>query len=139
MDLLCKTLFAIFSTAISVTDIKTGVIPRLAFIVAFLIFALIKILFIDNFSILYSVSGLFLGLIIFLFAYFLSGKNLGLADVWYSALIGFLLGPLWWHVAIGLACIIGIAFIIGTNKKRIPFIPLMATGAISASVGKGWF
>jgi prepilin signal peptidase PulO-like enzyme (type II secretory pathway) len=63
-------------------------------------------------------------------AYFLSGKKLGLADVWYSALIGFVHGLWRWYFAIGIACIIGVVFILISRRRKIPFIPFMAIGSI---------
>jgi len=65
-----------------------------------------------------------------------SKKKLGLADAWYSGIIGFVLGPLWWHAAVSVACVLGILYILFSKKPKIPFIPLMAIGGIAVNIIK---
>ena len=133
-EFLGKLLFAIFSIFIAKADIKTGAVPRLAFVFAFLFFFAFK-LFLPGWNPLWeSITGMLLGLLIFSIVFFVSKKKLGLADVWYSALIGMLLGPWWWYAAIGIACFTGVIYIIFFKKRRIPFIPFMAVGSITASI-----
>ena len=127
-----KTLFAIFSISIALADYKKGEIRRFIFVIAIPIFFVSNILLNDHSSIQDSLIGLLLGLGIFLITFFVSRKRLGLADVWYSALIGLVLGPWWWYAAIGIACIVGVVFMLVSRRKKVPFIPFMAFGAIAA-------
>jgi prepilin signal peptidase PulO-like enzyme (type II secretory pathway) len=133
-ELLCAMLFAIFSLFIAALDIKTGAVPRLAFLFAFPFFFALGTLLAGWNHLWSSVTGLLLGLIIFLLAFVIARGKLGLADVWYSALIGMMLGPWWWYAAIGLGCFTGIIYMIGSKKRQIPFIPFMAAGSITVSI-----
>jgi len=135
--LLVIFLFGTFSLFIAIADIKTGMVPRMAFIVAFPVFIILKSLLTINKSLPASFGGVLLGLAIFLLAYYFSGKKLGLADVWYSALIGLVLGPLWWYAAIGLACILALIYIPFSKRHQIPFIPLMALGSVAVGLFQG--
>jgi leader peptidase (prepilin peptidase)/N-methyltransferase len=132
--LLYKSLFAIFSLFIACGDIKTGEVPRLAFVFAFPVFLALKTLSLGWDHLLGSAIGILVGLIIFLLAFVIIKRKLGLADVWYSALTGMILGPLWWHAAIGISCFAGIIYILVLKKSRIPFIPFMALGSITVSI-----
>ncbi|MCL2243636.1 MAG: hypothetical protein FWC03_04120 [Treponema sp.] len=140
----CKLLFTSFSIAIAVSDLKTGMVPRIFFIAALPIFLLIIILQADSpgaqaLALWANFAGAFFGLFIFTIAFFISGRRLGLADIWYSGLIGLLLGPLWWFPAIGIACLAGIIWIVVSKKERIPFIPCMAMGSAAIIILQGWF
>ena len=132
------SLFAIFSVLVSAADIKTGMVPRAAFAAAFPLFLALKTLLAINKSPIEGIGGAVLGLFVFLLARYLSGGKLGLADVWYSALIGLVLGPLWWHAAIGLACVLGALYILVSKRQQIPFTPLMAIGSITAGFVQGF-
>ena len=132
-----KVFFALFSISIAGADFKTGAVPRLIFIFAFPFFIMLKALLKEGNQFLENIFAALAGLTVFLLAYFLSGKRLGLADVWYSALIGLVLGLSWWYAAIGLACVTGIASILSANKREIPFIPCMAFGSIAVSIIEG--
>jgi len=132
-----KALFITFSAAIAAADIKTGKVPRIAFILAFPVFIILTILSDEQLPLWKPIAGGLTGLIIFLLAYFISGKKLGLADVWYSALIGIVLGPWLWYAAIGSACAAGIIYILIFKKRKIPFIPFMAIGSIVMCFVKG--
>jgi len=136
-DLLWKSLFTLFSAAIAAADIKTGKVPRAVFIFAFPVFFVLKLLLKEQLPAWEPIAGAMIGLLIFLLAFFISGRKLGLADVWYSALIGLILGPLWWYAAIGSACIAGIIYILISKQFRIPFIPLMAFGSIIIIIVQG--
>ena len=125
-----KVLFAVFSIIIAAADIKTGKVPRLAFVIAFPLFLGLALLQNELHLPQGALAGALLGLLVFLLAYFVSGKKLGLADVWYSALIGLVLGPWWWYAAMGCACVCGIVYILVSKKRKIPFIPLMAFGSL---------
>ena len=131
---LFKVLFAIFSLIITAADKKTGEVPRVAFVIAFPFFFVFKALLHESFPPLESIIGMLIGLVVFLIAFFISGRKLGLADVWYSALTGLTLGPWWWYAATGSACIAGIIYILVSKQRRIPFIPLMALGNIVMSI-----
>ena len=132
-----KILFAIFSIAVSARDIKTETVPRIIFMAAFPVFFLLINLFAPGFNLITAVAGLFTGLFIFLLVYIVTDKKLGLADVWYSALIGMVLGARLWYMAIGCACAAGIVLILISKRKKIPFIPCMAIGSILIFFTKG--
>jgi len=131
---LLKLLFAIFSAVIALSDIKTGEVPRIAFAAAFPFFFILKFLLNEHIPVWEPIAGGLAGLLVFLCAYFISGRKLGLADVWYSALIGLVFGPWLWYAAIGGACIAGLIYILISRQRRIPFIPLMALGSVAISI-----
>jgi len=131
--------FVIFSFVISLLDIKTGVMPRIIFIVAFFLFFTLNILRVEHYPLIVSIAGALLGLFVFSTAFFISKKMLGLADIWYSGLIGLVLGPLLWYTAIGIACLTGITYVLIFKKRRIPFIPFMAAGSVAMSIVQGLF
>jgi prepilin signal peptidase PulO-like enzyme (type II secretory pathway) len=129
-----KLLFSIFSFAIALSDFRTGMVPRIAFVLAFPVFFVLCLLSEDPHPPGVLAVGALFGFFVFLAAYFVSGKKLGLADVWYSALIGLILGPWWWYAAVFCACIAGIIYMLAFKKHKIPFIPLMALGSVVASI-----
>jgi Flp pilus assembly protein protease CpaA len=132
-EFVVKILFSIFSFAVAASDVKTGAVPRIAFAVAFPAFFVLCLLSGNPHSVLAMTTGAFLGLGVFLLAFAISGKRLGLADVWYAALAGLVLGPLWWYAAMFCACIAGIVFILVSGRRKIPFLPLMAFGSAAAN------
>ena len=129
-----KILFVLFSFLIAFKDIKTGVVPRVAFLLAFPLFFVLCLTQADPRSPVALATSALLGLSVFILAFFISGRKLGLADVWYSALVGLVLGPWRWYAAVGCACVAGIIFILVSKRRRIPFIPLMALGSIAAII-----
>ena len=135
-EVLYRALFAIFSIMIAAADIRAGEVPRTAFYIAFPGF-LAAAMTGKYFSPLESAAGLLAGLLVFLAAFFISGRKLGLADVWYSALIGMVLGPRRWWAAVGLACVGGLICLLVSGRRRIPFIPLLAFGSI-VMIFIGW-
>jgi len=137
IKIILKILFIIFSAAISAADIKTGKVPRIAFILAFPVFFALTLLADDQLPLWKPFAGCLTGLIVFLLVYFISGKKLGLADVWYSSLVGLILGPWWWYAAMGSACAAGIIYILILKQRRIPFIPFMALGSVVIGFVKG--
>ena len=130
------TLFCVFSTAISIADIRKGEVPRAAFAAAFPVFFAIRVGW-GAFPLREAAAGLLAGLVVFLLARIISGGKLGLADVWYSALIGLVLGPWRWYGAAIVACAGGLVLFIAIGKRRIPFIPLMAAGSIAMIIIQG--
>jgi len=133
-EILIKLLFSIFSFAIALSDIKTGMVPRIAFVFTFPVFFVLCLLSEVPHPPEVLAAGALLGLFVFLTAYLVSGKKLGLADVWHSALIGLVLGPWLWYATVFLACIAGISYMIAFKKRKIQFIPLMAIGSVAASI-----
>ena len=133
-EVLRIALFSLFSVFISAMDIKNGEIPRVAFAIAFPFFFTFNLLISNQNWLRESMFGLVLGLITFLLAFIISKGKLGLADVWYSALIGMVSGLWRWYVTIALSCFAGILFIVATKKRKIPFIPFMALGNITAEI-----
>jgi leader peptidase (prepilin peptidase)/N-methyltransferase len=128
--MLIKIVFFFFSLIISAADIKKGEVPRMIFIIAFVFLLTFIAVMQGRIQLIESIIGFSTGLFIFLLVYFFSGKRLGLADVWYSAIIGLILGPFWWYGAICLACISGVLFCLITKQRQIPFIPFMALGSM---------
>ncbi|GHV12911.1 hypothetical protein FACS189491_06860 [Spirochaetia bacterium] len=120
--------YALFSVYISFLDIKTGHVPRLPLWGALALALLFKTVMGAG---LMPVTGGLFGLGVFLLAYRVSKKKLGLADVWYAALIGIVFEPLLLCASLGVSCVIAIAFILLSKKKSIPFIPFMAAGSFS--------
>jgi prepilin signal peptidase PulO-like enzyme (type II secretory pathway) len=123
-------LFILISVYLSILDIRQGTISRLflwSIILAVLIY---KITLGGITAIVNPISGLFLGIGVFLLVFFISGKKLGLADVWYAGLVGMVLGPLWWYPAIFLSCMFGLFGMLLLRLRSIPFIPFMAAGSI---------
>ena len=135
--LLWKIIFVIFSAAIAAADIKTGRVPRLAFVFAFPLFFVLKLLLDEHLPAWEPIVGGLTGFTIFLLVFFISGKKLGFADVWYSGLIGIVLGPWLWYAAIGSACIAGLIYFFISKQLRIPFIPFMALGSIIVCLALG--
>ena len=138
-ELVVKILFSIFSFAIAVSDIKTGAVPRIAFVFAFPVFFVLCLLSGNPQSAFVMLIGALLGLSVFLLTYIISGKKLGLADVWYASLTGLMLGPWLWYAAMFCACIAGIVYILVSGRRKIPFIPLMALASAAASIFQIFF
>jgi len=134
LEFLNAALFAAFSLFIAYSDLKTGAVPRLAFAFAFPFFFALKTWLGGWNHLCESTTGLLIGLAVFLFAFIILKRKLGLADVWYSALIGMILGPWWWYAAIGIACFTGIIYMIVSKQRKIPFIPFMAIGSVAISI-----
>jgi hypothetical protein len=128
--------FAVFSLAIAGADIKTGAVPRVAFIAAFPVFCTLRALRGDLSG---ALAGAAIGLGVFALARLITGGRLGLADVWYAGLIGVVAGPLWWYPAILVACVGGIVWILITRQRSIPFIPCMALGGLAVCVVQGCY
>lgn len=80
-----------------------------------------------------SFGGAALGILLFLLAYYISKKRLGLADVWFSGFIGAFLGIIKWYAAVSIACILALLFFICSRNKQktLPFIPFLSIGACS--------
>ena len=119
-------------------DIKKGEVPRVVFIVAFLFLIFLKMMVYEGIPSLESFIGFLEGLSVFLLAFVVSGRKLGLADVWYSALSGAVLGPWWWYAATCTACVAGTIYIIAVKRREIPFIPFMVLGSTAMSIIQGW-
>ena len=130
-------LFFIFSTVIALADIRKGEVPRLAFAAAFPLFFALRVGW-GSFPLREAAVGIFAGLLVFLLARIVSGGKLGLADVWYSALIGMVLGLRIWYGAVGLACVGALVLLLVSGRRRIPFIPLMAAGSMAMFITLGW-
>ena len=137
-EVLSISLFSVFSVGIALADLQKGEVPRAAFVAAFPVFFVLRVGW-GSFPLGEAAAGLFAGLVVFLLARSISGGKLGLADVWYSALIGMVLGPRLWYGAAGLACVGGMALLLVSGRQRIPFIPLLAAGSIAMLISNGWW
>ena len=131
--MLVKITFTVFSITIAMADIKTGAVPRIAFCFAFPFFIMLIALSQQE-RLPESIMGLLIGLSVFLLVYNISAGRLGLADVWYSALVGLVMGIWRWYASIGIACVIGILYILTVKQRKIPFIPFMALGSVVMNV-----
>ena len=77
------------------------------------------------------------GLILFLIAYFLSRKSIGLGDVKLAAVLGWYLGLalIWWDLVVGLF-LAGLYSVVQLVRKKlnlkdsIPLVPFLAAGTI---------
>ena len=134
---LFKAVFALFSVMIALSDVRKGEVPRVAFVIAFPVFLALRVTW-GRFPLLESAAGFLSRLAVFLLARIISGGKLGLADVWYSALIGLVLGPSLWRAAAGIACTGSMVALLVSGRRRIPFIPLMAFGSIAMIIFGGW-
>ena len=138
LETLISLFFVIFSCLVAFMDIRTQSVPRAVFVLALPVLLSLKLLLRSQFALFQSLSGLFAGLLIFLLAFFLSGKKLGLADVWYSSLSGLVLGLRFWYAAVCVACAAAVIYILLFKKRRIPFIPFLAFGSISMLIFQGF-
>ncbi|MDR1804394.1 MAG: prepilin peptidase [Treponema sp.] len=130
-------LFYAFSMVIALADIEEEEVPRVVFAAAFPVFFALRVGW-GLFPVQEAAAGLLVGLGFFLLARLVSRGKLGLADVWYSALIGMVLGPRRWYGAICLACAGALILLLASGKRRVPFIPFMAAGSIAISILQGW-
>jgi prepilin signal peptidase PulO-like enzyme (type II secretory pathway) len=130
--------FLIFSCLAAFWDIRTQSVPRAVFALALPVFLFLKFLPRFQFAFWESLLGLLAGLFVFLLAFFLSGKKLGLADVWYAGLSGLVLGLKNWYAATGVACAVAVIYILVFRRRRIPFIPFLVLGSVSIQLLKGW-
>ncbi|MBV5330338.1 MAG: prepilin peptidase [Chlorobium sp.] len=123
-------LFIIYSVVLSFLDLRRGVIPRPLQMWGALLFLFLQF-FLDRGTFFHSaLAGAVLGLLIFTLVALIARKKLGIADVWYAAGIGIVLGPFRWYGAVFCACGLALATFFITRQKRLPFIPFMAAGAI---------
>jgi hypothetical protein len=122
--------FILFSIVISVRDAFVGVVSRPCLWGA--IFGALLIQWVINAGPpATALAGGLVGLAVFSLAFFVSGRRLGLADLWYAALMGIVFGPLWWHIAIGFACVYALLFFLLTRRRSLPFIPFMSVGGFT--------
>jgi prepilin signal peptidase PulO-like enzyme (type II secretory pathway) len=136
--LMAALVFIIFSFFLSFKDIMTGRVSR------FLLWGAISCSFLLQYGIggrnilFNAVSGCILGLGVFFLVFLVSGKRLGLADVWYAGLAGSVLGPVWWYPAMGLACVLAVVYMLASRRRSVPFIPFMAAGSVCI-IPAAWF
>ncbi len=128
--LISSILFFSFSFYFSLIDYQKGSVPRFQLFVA-IILMVISIFFTGGMGrSIMSIYGCILGCMLFLLVRFVSGKKLGLADVWFSSLIGVFLGPIWWYLAVTFACLLTFCFCWFWQKRKVPFIPFLSMGAL---------
>ena len=113
----------------SYQDILYGEIKRLHLYAVIIVALCVK----APFAAWESFGGAVLGMLLFLLAYYISRKQLGLADVWFSGFIGAFCGIIKWYAAVTVACILALLFFIYSRNKRktFPFIPFLSIGACS--------
>ena len=127
--MLSYSIFILICVYFSYQDIAYGEIKRIYLYAVIAVTLCVK----APFAAWESFGGAVLGMLLFLFAYYISKKRLGLADVWFSGFIGAFLGIVKWYAAVSIACILALLFFIcGRNKqKTLPFIPFLSIGACS--------
>ena len=116
----------------SYQDIVYGEIKRLYLYTAIIIALCIK----GPVTAWESFGGAVLGILLFLLAYYISKKQLGLADIWFSGFTGAFLGIVKWYAAISIGCIVALIFFMcNKNKgKALPFIPFLSVGACATEL-----
>jgi Flp pilus assembly protein protease CpaA len=127
--------FLLFSLIATIQDLQSGQVSRVLLWGGIAVMLLIQA-FQAWTLFLPALGGTALGLGMFLLVWFLSGKKLGLADVWYAGLLGAALGPLWLYPAIGAACLFAFACFLISRNKSIPFIPSMALAGLATFIAK---
>lgn len=126
---LLAVLYLLFSLYLSLRDIRYGKVSRALLWLALLTALVVRVLVRGMVALPVAAAGGALGIGFFLLVFFCSRKKLGLADVWYSGLIGVVLGPLWWFGGIILGCMLALGYCGIRRRRAIPFIPFMAAGS----------
>jgi len=70
-----KILFALFSFAITVADIKSGMVPRIAFMIAFPFFFTILMLQAEHLPLFVVFAGILIGLLVFILIFYRSERG----------------------------------------------------------------
>lgn len=126
------SIYLVFSALFAVQDIRTGGVPRAALWLSIAASLLAQYFLFDKIKIFTALAGCGTGLFVFTLAYYCSKKQLGLADVWYAALIGSVFGPLPWFAVIALSCVSALTFMLIRKERRVPYIPFMAASSALA-------
>jgi prepilin signal peptidase PulO-like enzyme (type II secretory pathway) len=132
-----RGIYIFFSIYLAFLDARTGYLPRLLLWGAIAASCLGQFFLGGKMAGINAILGCALGLLIFSLAFFISGKKLGLADVWYAGLLGSVLGPVWWYPAVFAACLAALLFAVTRRRRSVRFIPFMAGGGILALL-IGW-
>lgn len=132
-----------FMTVLAMIDYEKCIVPNKLLAVMFVIRAGLLIIEIIEYPVywkemlLSAGGGLLMGLILFLLAYFLSRKSIGLGDVKLAAVLGWYLGMalIWWDLVAGLVLaalysVVQLARRKLNMKDSIPLVPFLATGTI---------
>ena len=116
----------------SYQDIVYGEIKRIYLYTAIIIALCVK----APAAVWESFAGAGLGILLFLLAYYISKKQLGLADIWFSGFVGAFLGIIKWYAAMSIACMLALIFFICNRNKRkiLPFIPFLSVGACTTEL-----
>ena len=125
--MLFYSIFVLVCIYFSYQDILYGEIKRLHLYAVIIVALCVK----APFAAWESFGGAVLGMLLFLLAYYISRKQLGLADVWFSGFIGAALGIIQWYVAVSIGCIAAFLFFLCSRGKwkSLPFIPFLSVGA----------
>lgn len=144
--------FIAVSIPLAVSDIKTRTVSRNASIIALLLMTMPSVLLPDLMGTVASVAVIAAAVLVFEAVRLITGKKLGLADVFYSGTMAAFLGGQKWLAACGMACVSGALFLLlrhamqkksaGTDSETlpagmnqpIPFIPFLACSSVLVEI-----
>lgn len=132
-----------FMLVLAVIDHEKSIVPNKLLVAMLVIRAVLLVIEVAVYPVYWkekmisAVGGMLVGLILFLLAYVLSRKSIGLGDVKLAAVLGWYLGLslIWWDLVAGLL-LAGIYSVVQLARKKlsmkdsIPLVPFLATGTI---------
>ena len=132
-----------FMLVLAVIDHEKSIVPNKLLVAMLVIRAVILVIEVSVYPVYWkekmisAVGGMLVGLILFLLAYVLSRKSIGLGDVKLAAVLGWYLGLslIWWDLVAGLL-LAGIYSVVQLARKKlsmkdsIPMVPFLAAGTI---------
>ena len=132
-----------FMLVLAVIDHEKSIVPNKLLVVMLVIRAVLLVIEVAVYPVYWkekmisAVGGMLVGLILFLLAYVLSRKSIGLGDVKLAAVLGWYLGLslIWWDLVAGLL-LAGIYSVVQLARKKlsmkdsIPLVPFLAAGTI---------
>jgi prepilin signal peptidase PulO-like enzyme (type II secretory pathway) len=132
-----------FMLVLAVIDHEKSIVPNKLLVAMLVIRAVLLVIEVAVYPVYWkekmisAVGGMLVGLILFLLAYVLSRKSIGLGDVKLAAVLGWYLGLslIWWDLVAGLL-LAGIYSVVQLARKKlsmkdsIPLVPFLAAGTI---------
>ena len=126
-----------FMLVLAVIDHEKSIVPNKLLVAMLVIRAVLLVIEVAVYPVYWkekmisAVGGMLVGLILFLLAYVLSRKSIGLGDVKLAAVLGWYLGLslIWWDL-VGIYSVVQLARKKLSMKDSIPLVPFLATGTI---------